>query len=85
MKKSILKIVHDSAKGLHEAGLIDKSTTHQFDIECLSPVNKLSPAQIKKIRTKEKVCQPVFAAYLNVCRPTIKKWQTGEKHPMALR
>ena len=81
MKKSILKVVHDSAKGLHKAGLIDKQTMHDFDALCIPTVRELSPKQIKRIREREKVSQPVFAACLNISASTVKKWETGEKHP----
>lgn len=81
MKKSILKVVYNSAKRLHKAGLIDKNTMREFDIKCLSPVKDFTPNQIKKIRQKENVSQPVFAAFMNISPSTIKKWETGEKHP----
>ncbi len=81
MNKSIFDVVHESAKGLHEAGLIDIKTMHTFDVMCLQPVKKLSPRQIKLIRLREKVSQPVFAEFLNASYSTIKKWETGEKHP----
>lgn len=81
MKKSILDVVHESAKGLHDKGLIDSQTMREFDAACLSPVKELTPKQIKAIRLKEKMSQPVFAMYLNISPSTIKKWETGEKHP----
>ena len=81
MKKSILKVVHESAKGLFDIGLMDAKTMHSFDAKCLPPVKKLTPRQIKQIRLHEKVSQPVFAEYLNASPSTIKKWETGEKHP----
>jgi len=81
MKKSILEVVHESAKGLFDIGLIDAKTMHSFDKKCLAPVKKLSPRQIKQIRLREKVSQPVFAEYLNASASTVKKWETGEKHP----
>lgn len=81
MKKSILKVIHESAKGLHDAGLLDIETMRTFDGMCLEPVRKLSPRKIKLIRLREKVSQPVFAAFLNITPSTIKKWETGEKHP----
>lgn len=52
-----------------------------FDAKCLPPVKKLSARQIKQIRLREKVSQPVFAEYLNASPSTIKKWERGEKHP----
>lgn len=81
MKKSILEVVHDSAKDLHEIGLADIKTMHNFDALCLPPVHKFSPRQIKKLRLREKVSQSVFAEYLNASCSTIQKWETGEKHP----
>lgn len=80
-KNSILNAIHETAKGLHQIGLVDAVTMHEFDSLCLTPVHKISPNGIKKIRLREKVSQPVFALYLNVSPSTIKKWETGEKHP----
>jgi putative transcriptional regulator len=74
MKKSILEVIHESAKGLFDIGLVDAKTMHTFDALCLH-----SGAQ--RIRLREKLRQPVFAEYLNASTSTIKKWETGEKHP----
>jgi putative transcriptional regulator len=81
MKKSILEVVHESAKGLYDAGLMDTKTMHTFDAMCLPLVRQLSPKEIKRIRLREKLSQPVFAEYLNASASAIKKWETGEKHP----
>lgn len=81
MKKSILEVVHESAKDLYNAGLMDVQTMRSFDAMCLPPVDKMSPTQIKRLRLREKLSQPVFAKYLNASPSTVKKWETGEKHP----
>lgn len=81
MTKSILDAVHTSAKSLHEAGLVDGQTMQEFDAICLTPVEPFSPKEIKSLRLREKVSQPVFAAYLNTSPSTVKKWETGDKHP----
>lgn len=81
MKKTILDVVHESAEGLFDIGLMDAKTMHTFDALCLPPVRKFTPKEIKRIRLREKVSQPVFAQYLNASSSTIKKWETGEKHP----
>lgn len=81
MKKSISEVVHESAKDLYEAGLMKVETMRTFDALCLPPVRQLSPQEIKKIRLHEKLSQPVFAQYLNASPSTVKKWETGEKHP----
>jgi putative transcriptional regulator len=81
MKKPILEVVHESAKGLHDAGLMNVETMRTFEALCLPPVRELSPRQIKNIRLHSKLSQPVFAQYINASASTIKKWETGEKHP----
>ncbi len=81
MKKSILEVVHETAKGLFDIGLMDAKTMQSFDAKCLPEVKNFTPNQIKQIRLREKVSQPVFAEYLNASSSTIKKWETGEKHP----
>ena len=81
MKQSILDMVHESAHGLHKAGLVDIKTLKEFDALCLSPVKQLTPSEIKKIRLREKVSQAVFAIYLNFSPSTVKKWESGDKHP----
>lgn len=84
MKKSILEVVHESVKGLHEAGLVDATTMHEFDAACLTPVKELSPREIKSIRLREKMSQGVFALYLNTSVSTVQKWERGEKHPRGI-
>jgi len=87
MSSKILKAVHETAKNLHDAGIMNTITMREFDMLCLKPARKMTPNQIKKVRLKEKISQPVFALFLNVSPSTIKKWETGEKIPsgVALR
>jgi putative transcriptional regulator len=54
--KSILEVVHETAKGLYDAGLMDIKTMHNFDVKCLPPVCKLSPKEIKKIWSELSSC-----------------------------
>lgn len=84
MKKSILKVVHESVEGLYDAGLVDATTLHEFDALCLTPVEDLSPREIKSIRLREKISQGVFALYLNTSVSTVQKWERGEKHPRGI-
>jgi putative transcriptional regulator len=77
----ILKAMHKSAKGLYDAGVMDAVTMRQMDDLCLSSIGKMTPKQIKQLRLDNRVSQPVFAKYLNVSPVTVKKWESGEKHP----
>jgi len=81
MNKSILDMVHDSAKDLHEAGAMKETTLREFDALCLPPVREFTAEQIKRIRTKNKASQAVFAAYLNTGKSTVQKWEQGQKKP----
>ena len=77
----ILKTVHEGAKGLRAIGAIDNMTMKEFDALCLPPVKRYTPAEIKRIRRRQRVSQPVFAAYLNVTKSTVTQWEQGEKTP----
>mgnify|MGYP001816120536 CR=1 FL=1 len=81
MDKSILEVVHVSAKDLHEAGAMKETTLREFDALCLPPVKEFTAAQIKRIRMKNKASQAVFAAYLNTGKSTVQKWEQGQKKP----
>ena len=80
-RSRILETVHESAKDLHAAGAMDETTMREFDIMCLPPVKPYTAGEIKKIRLGQHVSQPVFAAYLNVTKSTVAKWEQGDKKP----
>ena len=61
--------------------MIDKETMRKFDAARLTPVRKLSPSAIRRIRSKADVSQAVFAAHLNVTVGVVSKWERGEKFP----
>lgn len=78
---TILETVHETAKGLYDAKIIDATTMREYDELCLPQVKDLSPRQIKSIRLREKVSQPVFAKFLNTTLSTVRQWEQGDKHP----
>jgi putative transcriptional regulator len=80
-KSTILEAVHDTAKGLHKAGVLDQVTLREFDRLCLPPIEPLGPEQIKQIRETTRVSQAVFAAILNTSVSTVQKWEIGQKRP----
>lgn len=77
----ILETVHELAKDLRAAGAMDETTMREFDALCLPPVRPFTASEIKKIRLGQHVSQPVFAAYLNVTKSTVAKWEQGDKNP----
>jgi len=88
MNQDGLKSIHESATALYSIDAISKTTLRQFDEACLAPVPVQIPAeQIKQLRERSHVSQPVFARYLNTSASTVKQWESGEKQPsgMALK
>ena len=73
--------VHETAKGLHDAGVMDKQTMRKFDVMCLTSVRPLSAKQIQALRQREGASQAVFARYLNVTTGLVSQWERGQKHP----
>ena len=45
-KSAILEAVHETAKGLHVAGVMEQVTLREFDRLCLPSVEPLSPCKI---------------------------------------
>ena len=78
---TINEVIHEMAKDLHKIGGIDAVTMREFDALVLPPIKELSPNQIKKIRLREKVSQPIFAKFLNVSPSMVKQWEQGTKIP----
>ena len=81
IESRILGTVHRTAAGLRRAGVIDKATMREFDALCLTPVPPMAPEEIRTLREREQVSQPVFASYLNVRKDAVSKWERGEKRP----
>ena len=80
-KSNALAAVHETALGLAEAEVMPKRTMKVFEELCLTPVEELSPQQIRAIRVRENASQVVFARYLNVTAGLVSQWERGEKRP----
>ena len=80
-KDEISAAMHEMMSGFYRAGVVSKSTMREFDELCLTPVKKLSPAEIKAIREEAHASQTVFARHLNVTPLAISQWERGERSP----
>jgi putative transcriptional regulator len=80
-RSRILDEVHETAAGLHRAGVITKRRMHEYDALCRLHVPALDAANIKRIRKRANVSQAVLAAVLNTSVSTVQKWEIGEKTP----
>lgn len=80
-KSRILSEMHETALGLHSAGIISKRRMSEFDALCHLDVHNMPPPQIKLLREQINLSQAVFAAVLNTSVSTVQKWEVGEKKP----
>ena len=80
-RSRLSEAIHETAAGLHRAGLLDKKTMRSFDVSCLTAVVELSPKDIAALRQREGISQGVFARYLNVRPKLVSEWERGEKKP----
>ena len=80
-RSPIAASVHEMMQGFHEAGEIPATTMRSFDASCLAPAEALAADDIRELRQRERVSQPVFAAYLNVSRNLVSDWERGVKRP----
>lgn len=77
-KSEALESIHESASALQAIGAISKATMREFDESCLAQVpDEIAPEQIKQLRERNHVSQPVFARYLNTSASTVKQWEAG--------
>lgn len=80
-RSEIAAAVHQTVEDIHEAGLVDKQTMREFDASCIVPAEAFTPDEIKAIREREHVSQPVFARYINVSKNLVSDWERGVKRP----
>lgn len=80
-RSEALAAIHETAEALYEIDALDKQTMREFDDACLTPVHPFTPEEIRAIREKEHLSQPVFARYLNVSKNLVSDWERGVKKP----
>jgi putative transcriptional regulator len=80
-RSDVSRTAHLAAQDLHAIGAIDKATMREFDRACLTEIDPLEPAAIRRIRDKAGMSQAIFALTLNVTPSLVSQWERGEKKP----
>ena len=80
-RSAAMAAIHETMEALHEVGAVDRQTMREFDETCLTPIEVMLPEQIKALRIREHISQPVFARYLNVSKNLVSDWERGVKKP----
>ena len=80
-RSNALSAIHETMEALGDIGVVDKQTMREFDEACLTPIETLSPIEIRELREREHLSQPVFARYKNVSKNLISDWERGTRKP----
>lgn len=80
--RGILDVVHDMAKDLHAVGAMDAITMRMMDELCLPKKRTFSAADVRRIRGRTRMSQPIFAVMVGwVGASTVAQWEQGNKKP----
>lgn len=84
--KRITKAILETAKEMHETGILDETAYKKITMRHLGEKNiqnlePMSCDDIRALREKAHVSQAVFANYLNVTVGYISKLERGEREP----
>jgi putative transcriptional regulator len=60
-RSGALAAIHEAMEVLHEVGAVDRQTIREFDETCITPIEVMLPEQIKALRIREHISQPLFA------------------------
>ncbi len=80
-RSKISEAMHETVRGMHRLGLVDKQTMRDFDVRCLTAVDDLTARDIVSMRERAGVSQAVFARALNVTTDYVSKIERGTKQP----
>ena len=80
-QSEIAAAVHEDMRDMFKLGVIDKQSMRTFDELCLVPVQPMTAEEIRTLREREGLSQPVLAWYLNVSKNLISDWERGVRKP----
>ena len=82
MRDSIKEAIGSTVADMIDTGLKVSFTQRELDKLGIDiPDNRLTPIEIKKIRTFMQLSQSVFAKLLNVSISSIRQWEQGQRNP----
>ncbi len=76
----MLKEALETAQGLHRTGVINMRRLQEYEALC-NPVPKFTGEDVKVLRDRIKVSQPVLAQLINTSVSAVRAWEAGQKNP----
>jgi putative transcriptional regulator len=80
-KSDAFESIHETVSDLFDTGVVGKQTMRKFDKSCLTTIHEFTADEIKALRKRERVSQPIFANCLNLSKDLISQWERGIKKP----
>lgn len=80
-KSEAFASIHETMEALHEIGAVDRVTMREFDEASLIEPVLLTGVEIRSIREREHMSQPVFARHLRVSKNLLSDWERDVKKP----
>lgn len=80
-RNGLMASIHETAEGLHTAGVMSKPTMREFDEMCPTAVRPLKPREIRTIRLRQGASQAVFCPVSQRDHRPRQPVGAGEKWP----
>ncbi len=78
----IIEEMHETAKGLHAAGVIDKRRMQKYEaLYRAHHVPQFTGEEVKELRGRLNVSQSALAIILNASANSVRAWESGAKKP----
>lgn len=81
MPRRLVEALRGDLAALAKADAIGTVTLRQFDAQWPPPVRDFRATDIKRLRERLKLSQPVFARLLHTTPSTVRKWEQGDTRP----
>lgn len=79
--KKLVAALRGDLAALAKADAISTVTLRQFDAHYPPPVRAFSAKDIKRLRERLMLSQPVFARVLHTTPSTVRRWEQGNTSP----
>lgn len=70
----------ETAAAMYKYDYINIRRLREYETLCV-PVHKFTGVEVKELRNRIKVSQPVLAQLINTSVATIRAWEAGQKNP----
>ncbi len=78
----IIEELHETARGLHAAGMIDKRRMQEYEaLYRAHHVPQFTSEEVKELRGRLNVSQSALAIILNASANSVRAWESGTKKP----